>query len=250
MLSLELSKTTVGYDKKPTVIDVNLISKPGKIVALVGPNGCGKSTILKTSCGLLEKQAGVVLLDNKEIELVSGRDRSSKLSVLLTNNKAENYVTCRDVVAVGRYNFTGIQGRLSAEDNQRIEEALELVKASDLIDSLFSSLSDGQKQRIFLARALVQEPKIMILDEPTSFLDVGYKLEFLEILRDLVRSKNISAILSLHEVELVYHFADEVICIKDNKVIKTGETKEVLSKEFISELFNIKSEYFGRIYNF
>ena len=178
MSELELNALTVGYDKKPLISDISLMVRQGKTVAIIGPNGAGKSTILKTAAGMLEALGGAVMLGQKNMQSISPEERAKTMSVMMTARQGMEYATCYDVVSVGRYQFTGVLGRLTEEDKNAVETALERVGAAELRDREFDKLSDGQKQRVLLARALVQEPKVMILDEPTSFLDIGYKLEF------------------------------------------------------------------------
>lgn len=249
MLELHTSELSVGYNKKPLISDICLAVKQGGIVALVGPNGAGKSTILKTVSGMLEPLDGAIYIDGQELRNISKSQRAKWMSVMMTGRRDTEYTTCYEVVSVGRYPFTGLMGTLSEADHKAIEEAMALVGATELRDLDFDKISDGQKQRVLLARALVQEPKILILDEPTSFLDIGYKIEFIENLKKLVKEKQIGVLLSMHELELVRNVADQVICINDHgEVDCMGPVSEVFQTAYIERLFHIAPGGFERIY--
>ncbi len=249
MLELHTSELSVGYNKKPLISDICLAVKQGGIVALVGPNGAGKSTILKTVSGMLEPVDGAIYIDGQELRNISKSQRAKWMSVMMTGRRNTEYTTCYEVVSVGRYPFTGLMGTLSEADHKAIEEAMALVGATELRDLDFDKISDGQKQRVLLARALVQEPKILILDEPTSFLDIGYKIEFIENLKKLVKEKQIGVLLSMHELELVRNVADQVICINDHgEVDCMGPVSEVFQTAYIERLFHIAPGGFERIY--
>lgn len=193
---------TVGYHGVPLIKEVELRLKRGEILTLIGPNGAGKTTILRSIIRQLEPLGGVAYLDGQDVQKMSGRELARKLSVVLTNRVHPEMMTCKDVVATGRYPYTGKFGVLSKEDHQIVEESMRLVHIQELGPRDFSRISDGQKQRVMLARALCQEPELIVLDEPTSFLDIRYKLEFLSILQNLSRTKNLSVLMSLHELDL------------------------------------------------
>lgn len=170
---------TVGYHGVPLIKDIELSVKKGEILTLIGPNGAGKTTILKNIIRQLKPLGGVAVLDGSNMEELSGRELSKKLSVVLTERVRPEMMNCRDVVSTGRYPYTGKFGVLSEEDWKIVDESMRLVHIEELAERDFTKTSDGQKQRVMLARALCQQPDIIVLDEPTSFLDIRYKLEFL-----------------------------------------------------------------------
>ena len=174
----------------------------GAKIGIIGLNGSGKSTILKSLIRQLALIGGTVYLDGKSLQTLPERDLARTMSVLLTEHVRPELMTCWDVAAAGRYPYTGRLGLLSDEDRAKVDEALALVGADELADRDFSCISDGQRQRVLLARAICQEPEILILDEPTSFLDVKHKLELLAILEKMAREKKMTVIMSLHEIDL------------------------------------------------
>ena len=251
MTELRADNLTVGYGGAPLVSEINLRLRPGAIVALIGPNGSGKSTLLRTLAGSLAPVRGAVLLDGADLRTVPRSKRARTTAVMTTSRTSTDYATCFDVASVGRYQFTGVFGRILESDKRAVDEALAAVDALDLRDADFSRLSDGQKQRVLLARALVQEPEIMLLDEPTSFLDAGAKLEFVALLKKLARERHLGIVAALHELELVKAVADEVVCVsKDGRVDKIGSVAEVFQSEYLKKLFCVKSDAFDETYGF
>lgn len=232
---------TVGYDGVPLIRNIELCLEKGEILTLIGPNGAGKTTILKSLIRQLKPLGGVVCLDGQEIASMSGRELSMKLSVVLTDRVRPELMTCEDVVATGRYPYTGRFGVLSEEDRRIVRETMELVHIAELSDRDFMQTSDGQKQRIMLARAICQEPDIIVLDEPTSFLDMRYKLEFLSILQKMSRSRNLSVVMSLHELDLAGRISDKIACVKGDRVERFGTPEEIFSKGYIQELYGMTS---------
>ena len=221
---------TVGYHGVPLIKNIKISLKKGEILTLIGPNGAGKTTILRSIIKQLKPLDGVVVLDGKETEQISGKELSRKLSVVLTERVRPEMMTCKEVVATGRYPYTGKFGVLSKEDWKLVDEAMELVHIHELADRDFSKTSDGQKQRVMLARAICQQPDIIILDEPTSFLDIRYKLEFLAIIQNMSRERNLSVIMSLHELDLAGRISDKIACVRGDKVIDLEHRKKFLRR--------------------
>lgn len=232
---------TVGYDGKPLIKEIKIELNRGEILTLIGPNGAGKSTILKSITRQLRLLGGCVWLDQKNLHRMSGKELARKQAVLLTGRIKPELLTCQDVVATGRYPYTGALGILGEEDRRKVREAMELVHALELKDRDFNAISDGQKQRIMLARAICQEPELIVLDEPTSFLDVKHKLEFLSILKKLVRENQVAVIMSLHELDLAQKISDQVICVKGDRIARYGTPEEIFTSEYIGELYDMET---------
>ncbi len=235
---------SVGYHKKPIIKDIEIGLEKGEILTLIGPNGAGKSTVLKSIAKQLAIIAGIIYLDELSVESMSGTELSQNMAVVLTEKLRTEMMTCEDVVATGRYPYTGRFGILSESDRKVVKEAMELVHVTAIKDQDFTRISDGQRQRVMLARAICQEPEIIILDEPTSYLDVKYKLEFLSILQEMRKKKGLTVIMSLHELELAARVSDKILCIDGKCVDRFGKPEEVFEQGYISKLFSIVSGSF------
>lgn len=242
---------SVGYNGKALITDVNVELSKGQIMTLIGPNGSGKSTILKSISSHLKTIAGTVYIGGETLDKMSYKDLSVKMAVVLTERIKVELMTCRDIVATGRYPYTGRLGILSAEDNAKVDAAIDLVNAWEVADRDFSAISDGQRQRIMLARAICQEPEIIVLDEPTSFLDIKHKLELLDILRRMVEEQNIVVIMSLHEIDLAQKVSDIIMCVKGEHVTSLGTPEEIFTKDNITKLYDINkgnyNMFFGSV---
>ena len=234
---LRTEDLSVGYNKKPLIRQIALRLGRGEIVTLIGPNGAGKSTILKSIIRQLELVRGAVYLDGRDMAGLSERDISRRLSVLMTAHIRPELMTCFDVVATGRYPYTGRLGILTEEDRRKVSQCLELVHASDLAEADFSRISDGQRQRVLLARALCQEPEVLVLDEPTSFLDIRHKLELLAILKDMVRERRLAVLMSLNELDLAQKISDFVVCVHGDVIERQGPPEEIFTSAYIMELY-------------
>ena len=248
---VETKEMTVGYRGVPLIRDIALRVHRGEILPLIGPNGSGKSTILKSLIRQLALIGGTVYLDGKLLQTLPERDLARTMSVLLTEHVRPELMTCWDVAAAGRYPYTGRLGLLSDEDRAKVDEALALVGADELADRDFSCISDGQRQRVLLARAICQEPEVIVLDEPTSFLDIRYKLELLTVLKQLVREKQVAVILSLHEIDLAQKLSDRLICVHNGRIERCGTPEQVFTGDYIRTLYDLErgtyNEQFGSL---
>lgn len=234
-------KLSVGYQKKPVVEEVGIGIRKGEILTLIGPNGAGKSTVLKSVAGQLAPLAGTVYIDGKDKSSLDEKELARRLSVVWTQKLRAERMTCEDVVATGRYPYTGRFGILTKEDHEKVEEAMELVHVSELGDCDFTCVSDGQRQQVMLARAICQEPEILILDEPTSYLDVRHKLEILSFLQEMQREKNLTVIMSLHELDLAAKVSDKILCLNGRYAQRFGTPEDIFERGYLSELFGIQT---------
>lgn len=238
-----------GYGHKVIVSGAEIMVRPGEILTLIGPNGAGKSTVLKTIAGQLEPVAGTIYIDEKKRSLYMLSDIAKKQAVMLTERRPAEKMSCEEVISLGRYPYTGRLGILSDDDRRAVREAMRLVKVDELADEGYDRISDGQRQRVLLARAICQEPEIMILDEPTSYLDIRHKLEFLDLLKSLTGDRGIGVIMSMHELELAHLVADRVICVSsDGRVERTGSPEEVFTDEAISRLYGLDDGRLREVY--
>ena len=235
----EAKQLTVGYNGVPLVRDISFSLKRGEILTLIGPNGAGKTTVLRHIIRQLRPISGTILLSGRDLQTISGEALSQSLSVVLTERIHPELMTCEDVVAMGRYPYTGRFGVLSEQDRKTVRETMELVRVAEFAGQEFFTVSDGQRQRVMLARALCQEPEILVLDEPTSFLDIRYKMEFLSLLQKLSREKNLTVILSLHEVELAERISDKIACVRDGRIDRFGPPEEIFRPGYLSALYGM-----------
>ena len=240
MEQISAKNLTVGYGKA-VIKDATFQLNAGEIIALVGPNGAGKSTILKTITRQLKKLSGNIAINGVAEESISEEELAKKLSMVMTERVHPELMTCFEVVSTGRYPYTGRLGLLTADDRKKVNDAISLVGAEDVANKDFMKISDGQKQRVMLARAIAQEPEIMILDEPTSFLDIQYKIDILSVIKRLAATKNIAVLMSIHELEFVPAIADKVIGICDGEIFKIGTPKEIFTGENLEIIYKMKS---------
>ena len=238
------AELSVGYGKKVVVSGLGFEVSRGEILTIIGPNGAGKSTILKTIAAQLPYISGGARINGSDISAMSGHDIAKALSVCLTERITAEKMTCEDVVSTGRYPYTGRLGLLSADDRRIVRKAMELTGTVGLADTDMRCISDGQRQTVMLARAIAQQTDVLILDEPTSFLDINNKLRLLGILKELVRSRNITVVQTLHELDLAQRFSDKILCIKDGKADRLGTPEEIFSGDYISTLYGITNGTF------
>ena len=236
---IDLQELTVGY-KSPVIEQATFTVEQGDIVALIGPNGAGKSTVLKTIVRQIEKLEGKIYVLGDEEETLSEEALARKLSMVSTEPVRPELMSAYEVVATGRYPYTGRLGILSQKDKDKVEEAIGLVGAENVADKDFMKISDGQKQRVMLARAICQEPEVLILDEPTSFLDIQFKIDILSVIKRLAKDRNIAVLMSIHELEFVPAVADYVVAVDGGKVAKIGKPEDVITGPQIEAIYHMK----------
>lgn len=239
---------SVGYGKKVVVSGLEIEVRSGEILTIIGPNGAGKSTVLKSIASQIPLVSGTVCVNGNDISNMNLSDIAKMLSICLTDRIEAEKLTCEDVVSTGRYPYTGMLGILSAEDRKIVKDAMELTGISYLADTDIRCISDGQRQSVMLARAIAQQPKVLILDEPTSFLDINNKLRLLGLLKKLAQSRNIAVIQTLHELDLAQRFSDFILCIKNNKADRIGTPEDIFSGNYISELYDISNGIFDPMF--
>lgn len=245
---IRLEDLSVGYHGSALIRDICIDIEKGEIISLIGPNGAGKSTILKSITRQLSLIGGRIIFNEKDLHRMPFRDLSKKMAVVLTERMKTELLTCYDIVASGRYPYTGKLGILSEEDERKVDEAIAAVHAAELGPRNFNAISDGQRQRILLARAICQDPEVIVLDEPTSFLDIRYKLELLSILRGMARKKGITVIMSLHEIDLAQKISDRIVCVKGDRICRYGRPEEVFDEETIRDLYGIDNGFFDPLF--
>ncbi len=232
-----VEKLRAGYGYRIVIDDVTFYVTEGTFLGVIGPNGSGKSTLLRTIARLIEPRDGVVYIDGKNLLEFSRSELAKKLAVVLTERPSLRLMKVREVVALGRYPYTDILGRLRREDLSRIDEILKLVGVEHLADRYFEELSDGEKQKVLIARALAQEPRVLILDEPTTYLDIRHRVEVLYLLYRVCKTRNIAIIASVHDIDLAAKFCDYVLVLKQGKILQVGPPEEVLQDKVLREVY-------------
>ena len=242
------ARLAVGYGGKPLIENICLHVRRGEIMTLIGPNGGGKSTILKTLARQLAPMAGAVYLDKQALGQMAEKELAQRLAIVTTERIDPELMTCRDIVSTGRYPYTGRLGLLRAEDRTIVENALAQVHAGELAELPFAQVSDGQRQRVLLARALCQQPDVILLDEPTSFLDIHHKLELLDILKNLVRQQRLAVVMSLHELDLALRVSDIVVCVENSGALRMGPPDQIFTEENIRALYGLTQESYNPLF--
>ena len=247
-IHLQLDHLAVGYRGKAIISGIEIGVKKGEILTLIGPNGAGKSTILRTIARQLRPVGGDIRLTEgaadgsaveKRLAQYAPEELAERMAVMLTGRLQTDLMTCRDVASMGRYPYTGRLGILTDADEEKVEEALKAVHGQHLSDRPFDAVSDGERQRILLARAICQEPEIILLDEPTSYLDIRHKLELLDILYRMSREQGITVVMSMHEIDLAMKISDRIVCVKGEEIFACGKPSEILDDETVRALYDL-----------
>ncbi|MDP2919288.1 MAG: ABC transporter ATP-binding protein [Dehalococcoidia bacterium] len=245
MTILRTDKLAVGYGKKIVVSDINVALLEGQFVCLLGPNGSGKSTILKTLVRMLAPLGGGVFLNDRDTSRLSSQDMARTTAVVLTEPVTPGLLTAYDVVMLGRHPHTGFMGKPTGKDTRKVLEALALVRADELAHRYFNELSDGEKQKVLLARALAQEPQLIVLDEPTSHLDARHRIEVMLILRRLTQEKGVTVVASLHDIDLAMKACDVALLVKDEHILACGTPEDVLKEDLVAQLYGMDHATFS-----
>jgi iron complex transport system ATP-binding protein len=243
--SINISSLAVGYGNKIVLKNINLLDDKNKMIGVFGRNGQGKSTLLKTISGLLPPISGQFNFDGIDILSISEKERAKILSIVSTAQSGIGAITVRDFVAFGRFPYTNWLGINKDKDNQEIDKAIELCKLQCFTNRNYDELSDGEKQKVNIARAIAQNTPIIILDEPTAHLDLINQVEVFKLLKELVTDHDKTIIISTHQMEYALQICDQIWLINDGKVGNYSPS-EIIEKEKITELFNDKLIQFDK----
>lgn len=225
---ISLSQLSVGYSlSHPVISDINLELRSGQLACLIGENGIGKSTLLKTLTGFLPKLKGSLLLGNRDIESFSQRELARQVSIVLTQKPDVQNLTIEEIIGLGRSPYTGFFGRLRAEDRKVVDDAIATMGIEKLRGRMIQTLSDGERQKVMIAKALAQETPIILLDEPTAFLDFPSKAETFQSLQRMAHERDKLILLSTHDLELAVCFADSLLEVKKGtlQAVSASEVK-------------------------
>jgi ferrichrome transport ATP-binding protein fhuC family protein len=223
---ISLSQLSVGYTlSHPVISDINLELRSGQLACLIGENGIGKSTLLKTLTGFLPKLKGSLLLGNRDIESFSQRELARQVSIVLTQKPDVQNLTIEEIIGLGRSPYTGFFGRLRAEDRKVVDDAIATMGIEKLRGRMIQTLSDGERQKVMIAKALAQETPIILLDEPTAFLDFPSKAETFQSLQRMAHERDKLILLSTHDLELAVRFADSLLEVKSGRLQAVSATE-------------------------
>ncbi|SIS47996.1 ABC transporter ATP-binding protein [Salimicrobium flavidum] len=239
---MHIDHLDVGYDDKKIIENMNVDIPSGQITTIIGANGCGKSTLLKTIARILPKQGGAVTLDGKNISKYPTRDLAKRMAILPQAPDGAPGLTVGELVSYGRFPHQKGFGKLSKKDHDMIDWALEMTGVFTYKYDSIDALSGGQRQRVWIAMALAQETETILLDEPTTYLDMAHQLEVLELLERLNREEGRTIVMVLHDINQAARFADNIIALKDGKVVKAGNAHFVIQSETLREVFNIEAD--------
>ncbi|MGY5766341.1 ABC transporter ATP-binding protein [Brachybacterium sp. DNPG3] len=232
---------TVGYDDRSVIRGLDLELVPGRITAIVGANACGKSTLLRSLSRLLTPREGRVLLNGEQVHRMPAKRLARLLGLLPQSPITPEGITVADLVGRGRHPHQGLLRRWGAADDEAVAAALDATRTAELADRPVDELSGGQRQRVWIAMALAQDTDLLLLDEPTTFLDVAHQIEVLDLLADLNASRGITVVMVLHDLNLAARYSDQLVMIADGGVHSAGAPAEVLTEEAVREVFGLTS---------
>jgi iron complex transport system ATP-binding protein len=238
---LRAQALTVGYDGAAVVEGLDLEIPDRRITAVVGANGCGKSTLLRALARLIAPRSGTVLLDGRAIREMPSREVARRLGMLPQAPVAPDTLTVEDLVARGRYPHQGLFRQWSAHDEAAVEEALEATATSDLRDRPLDELSGGQRQRAWIAMALAQQTPLLLLDEPTTYLDLAHQIDVLDLLDRLVGERGRTVVMVLHDINQACRYADFLVAVRDGRVHAAGAPGDIVDGPFIEDVFGLEA---------
>lgn len=250
-MTLMAKNITLSYRSHKIIDHLDLEIDPNEITAIIGPNGCGKSTLLKGLTGLLIPVEGKVTLDGKPLQEWPKKTLAKQIAILPQNPSAPKGLTVKQLVEHGRFAHQSLFSKPTLEDAEIVDWALQQTSVIDYQARLFDTLSGGERQRAWIALALAQKAKILFLDEPTTFLDIGHQLEVMELLKELNQSHNIGIVMILHDINQAGNSADRLIAMKQGCIVADGRAQEIITPKLMKELFNantkiINYEHFGQ----
>ncbi|MTI46565.1 MAG: ABC transporter ATP-binding protein [Firmicutes bacterium] len=239
---IETKDVSLKYDSKEIVKDLNITINKGEIVSIIGPNGCGKSTILKSLSRYLKPSNGKIFLDGEDIQKIDNKKAAKKIAILPQVRNVPNDFTVETLVSYGRYPHLGFGNRLRKKDFEIIDWAINKTGMDNLKTRTVGTLSGGEQQRAWIAMALAQKPEVLILDEPTTFLDISYQLEILELVKELNRTLNLTIIMVLHDINQAIRYSHTIYVIKEGNVYGYGDAKELIDLELLKNVFRIDAD--------
>ena len=236
---LKASNIVAGYDKKIIIDGINITIPKNKISVIIGANACGKSTLLKTLCRLIQPVSGEILLDEKKITDMPPKQLARVLGLLPLSPVVPEGITVADLVSRGRFPYQSFFKGLSKKDYDAVDEALDIMGITELANRSVDELSGGQRQRVWIAMALAQQTDILLLDEPTTFLDISYQVEILDLLTDLNKKRGTTIVMVLHDINLSARYADYIFALQKGKLIAEGAPSDIITDSLIKQVFDL-----------
>ncbi len=232
---------TLGYGKFTVATDLTVALPEGKFTAIIGPNGCGKSTLLRTLSRLMKPIHGDVLLDGGNLHQLSTKDVARKIGLLAQNANAPGDINVRELVSRGRYPHQPLFSRWRPEDEAAVQQAIHATGLTDLVDRPVDTLSGGQRQRAWIAMVLAQQTAIMLLDEPTTWLDISHQIDLMELLSDLNRSQGYTLAAVLHDLNQACRYATHLIALREGKIVAEGDPAEIVTPDLIRAVYGMEA---------
>lgn len=242
MNALQTQNLQLGYDKTIIIDKLNLKIPKGKITIFVGGNGCGKSTLLRSLARILKPQAGQIFLDDKSLTEIATKEIAKRLAILPQGPIAPEGLTVLQLIKQGRYPYQSWKHQWSKEDDKIIKAVMKATNIAKLANRFVNSLSGGQRQRAWIAMCLAQNTHILLLDEPTTYLDLAHQIEVLDLLFELNATKNHTIVMVLHDLNLACRYADNIVAIKNKSIYAQGAPEKIITKKMVYDVFNIKCE--------
>ncbi len=239
--SLSVSRLSAGYSDADILQGLDLAVPPGRITVIVGANACGKSTLLRAMSRLLSPHKGEVLLDGKSTHRMAPKELARMLGLLPQSPIAPEGITVADLVGRGRHPHQGLFSRWTSQDDEAVADALTATRIVDLAERPVDELSGGQRQRVWIAMALAQQTDILLLDEPTTFLDISHQVEVLDLLTDLNHARGTTVVMVLHDLNLAARYADHLVAMTQGRIHVSGRPEEVLTQENVRQVFGLES---------
>jgi iron complex transport system ATP-binding protein len=240
--TLTVEQLTLGYNHRTVIDDLDFAIPPGKVTAIVGANACGKSTLLRSMSRLLAPRGGRVVLDGKDVHRMPAKLLARTLGLLPQSPISPEGITVADLVGRGRHPHLGIFSRWTHEDDLAVAAALDATETTALADRPVDELSGGQRQRVWIAMALAQQTDLLLLDEPTTFLDVSHQIEVLDLLTDLNRSRGTTIVMVLHDLNLAARYSDHLIALANGRVHTSGDPATVLTEDNVRAVFGLDNQ--------
>lgn len=232
----------VGYEDKIIIEDLSLHIHKGEIVSILGPNGCGKSTLLKTLSRIIKPKQGTIWIENNEMSELNSKVISKKIALLSQHNEAPQDITVKELIYYGRFPHKKWYEAKSQEDEEIVEWAMVHTRLTDYSDRKVRALSGGERQRVWLAMALAQKPEVLLLDEPTTYLDISHQLELMELIEEINKKLNMTIVMVLHDLNQASKYSDRLVIMKKGKIMSDGTPKDVINQDLIREIYNIQCD--------